>query len=560
MRANDPYPRLAPYPGRMTSRLSRWFALSVGLTMIAAAVAAPGATAATKKKTVTVKKTTAKKSSVKKTTVKKTTTKKKAAAGVSLVGGSKPYIGRSLKPVVVPAPGPLTWEPCSKTFPEFDCTVTPVPLDYTQPVSPLITVSVTRRKANNQAARIGTLFVNPGGPGATADSLVAAAARVYPASVLDRFDIIGIDPRGTDGGGTVLDCGSEGADALVGDATGPDDLTGDLYAQVFAKLCGVGAGPLLPFLSTENVARDFDRVRQSLGEDKITFVGFSYGTYLGAVYGSLFPAHVRAMILDGALDPTRFGSNILIDTFAGWEKALDGFLAACTDGSLKPCVYADGGDLVNRFNAIIARLPENADPRLGATDFRADFEGRVLDLLRDPVAGWAQLGFSLRRASVLTNPADIVRSIPGDSGGGGGGSSIVQSYYSFVCRDGLDPSTPEEYAAVRAAIPATTPRFGALAIRTSAVPICQYWPARPAARVPLVAPAGVPVLVIGSTFDTQTPYVWAQGLSAQLGAPLLTRNGGGHVGISKSACIDDSAARFLLDLTVPAAGTACPSF
>jgi pimeloyl-ACP methyl ester carboxylesterase len=552
MRADDPPLGIPPYPCQMTSRLLRLVALSIGLTMTVGAVASAPATAATKKRP-------AKATAAKKTTTKKTA-KKKPAAGVSLIGTAKTKAPRGLRAVPVPPPGPLVWEQCSKKFPEFECAVTEVPLDYTQPVSPLIEVSVTRRKANNQAARIGTLFVNPGGPGATADSLVAASARVYSAAILDRFDIIGVDPRGTDGAGTVLDCGSDGAEDLLPDPEDLDKLTGDQYAQILGKQCGVGAGQLLPFMSTENVARDFDRVRQSLGEEKITFVGFSYGTYLGAVYGTLFPTRLRGMILDGALDPTRFGSNILLDSFAGWEKTLDGFFAACTDGTLKPCVFGDGGDVVNRYNAILARLPENNDPSLTATDYRAEFEARVLDLLRDPVAGWAQLGYSLRKASTQTNPTDIVRSIPGDTGGGGGGSSIVQSYFSFVCRDGLDPATAEEYAAVRAGIPAATTRFTAFANRSVAVPVCQYWPARPAPRVPLVAPAGVPVLIIGSTFDTQTPFVWAQGLSAQLGAPLLTRNGGGHVGIARSNCIDDNAAKFLLDLALPAAGTACPAF
>ena len=157
-----------------------------------------------------------------------------------------------------------------------------------------------------------------------------------------RFDIIGVDPRGTTNS-TPVKCGGKI------DPSRPD--LDSIYESI-AKLCGRQSGALLPFIDTVSSAKDLDWVRRSLGESQVSYLGFSYGGYLGAVYADLFPTTLRSVILDSGLDDTVFGTRILADKASSWERALRAFLAACTDGTLTPCAFNNGTDLVAR--AILA--------------------------------------------------------------------------------------------------------------------------------------------------------------------------------------------------------------
>ncbi len=200
----------------------------------------------------------------------------------------------------------LDWVTCPDAGQGFECSTLTVPVDYADPTGPTIDLALIRLPAGNTSDRIGTLLVNPGGPGAPGTELVAAAKQVWPKRIRDRFDIVSWDPRGT-GGSAPVDCVTDLDHYFTEPDPSPDTPAEnqDLIdrAQSFDDACEKADGPMLAHISTVDTTRDMDRVRQALGEETISYMGFSYGSELGAIYATLFPKHIRAMVLDGAIDP-----------------------------------------------------------------------------------------------------------------------------------------------------------------------------------------------------------------------------------------------------------------
>jgi pimeloyl-ACP methyl ester carboxylesterase len=445
---------------------------------------------------------------------------------------------------------PAVFAPCTDS--NLECANVTVALDPKNPASERVTMFVSRRRATGPAPRIGVLFVNPGGPGGPTYDLVRSAQAFLTSDVLARFDVIGVDPRGTTRS-IPLRCGSN---LLVPDI-GRDYAA---FYDEFGRTCSKTDGDRLQYLDTETAARDLDAVRSALGEEQISFLGMSYGTYLGAVYRSLFPTRVRSMILDSAVDPTRFGVNQLLDPVAATEAALAAFLADCASGALTPCAFNDGTDLVAKYDGIRERYVSSS--RRGRESAEEVLDGTIADLVGYPRNGWPILGRALQELASGLSPnfnqtaADsrsndpTERLVPLDQ-------FSTATNFAVNCRDGLLPRDPSSFQTVLTQTPVVGPHFAGLRGDARLTYTCINWPAGVAPQIPLTPQVGAATLVIGNTLDLTTPYRWSQAMASTLGVTLLTRNGGGHVAITKSACVRDAAARFFLDGVVPAPGTVC---
>lgn len=468
------------------------------------------------------------------------------------------------EPTVAPVPTtafprtPALFVPCATT--SLECADVAVPLDPKNPAGERVTLFVSRRRAAGPGPRIGSIFVNPGGPGGPTYDLVRSASRFFTPEVLERFDIVGVDPRGTQRSVPLrCDAGLLSPDQpTVGSGTGGDGLR--KYFEDFAQACATNDGDRLQFLDTETAARDLEAVRQAIGEEQISFLGLSYGTYLGAVYRTLFPNRVRTMILDSAIDPNRFGVNQLLDRVMAAEVDLDGFLDECASGRLDPCNFNDGTDLRAKFVRVREDYVTNS--RRSREAGEELFDNTIADLIGYPRNGWPILGRALQELATK-QPANF-NVTPADSRSTDNTERLVPldrfstaTNFAVNCRDGLLPRDPGAYKTVFDQTPVVGPRFAGLRGDARLTYTCLTWPAPPANRIMLGPQPGAATLVIGNTFDLTTPYTWSQNLATTLGVPLVTRNGGGHVAIDKSACVREIAARFFINKTLPGAGTIC---
>ena len=455
---------------------------------------------------------------------------------------------------LVPVAAPAVFTSCIDT--SLDCANVAIPLDPKNPAGERVSMFVSRRRATGPGERIGSLFVNPGGPGGPTYDLVRSAQSFLTPEVLARFDVIGVDPRGT----------TRSAPLRCGVGLLAPESSGSLaaYYDEFGRTCNRTDGDRLQFLDTETAARDLDAVRVALGEEKISYLGMSYGTYLGAVYRSLFPTRVRSMILDSAVDPARFGVNQLLDPMEATERALATFLDECASGRLNPCNFNDGTDLRAKYDTV--RNQYVGASRRGREAGEEVFDSTVADLVGYPRNGWPILGRSLQELAT-GQPANFNQTAA-DSRSNDQTERLVPldrfstaTNFAVNCRDGLLPRDAGAYQAVYDQTPVVAPHFSGLRGDARLTYTCINWPAPVTPQVLLGPQPSAPTLVIGNTQDLTTPYRWSQSLSATLGAPLLTRNGGGHVAVTKSACVREATARFLVDTVAPPPGTVCsPSF
>jgi pimeloyl-ACP methyl ester carboxylesterase len=452
---------------------------------------------------------------------------------------------------VVPVAAPAVFSTCKDS--KLECATVAVPFDPANPAGERIDLFVSRRKATGPAPRVGVLFVNPGGPGGPAYDTVRSATLYSTPEMLERFDIIGVDPRGTERSAP-LKCDTAAKPRTS--ATGAR-LS---YADAFADSCSTNDAARLLFMDTQTAARDLDAVRVSLGEQQINYLGMSYGTYLGAIYRAQFPDRVRSMILDSAVDPSRFGNNMLLDPIAATEKALDGFLDECASGRLAPCAFNDGTDLRAKYVAVRESFVKGS--RFSRPNAERTFDENIAGFIGYPRNGWPVLGRALEE--LAKTGSGVFRVLPSDNQASSDSERLTSldefsdaTNLAINCRDGILPRDPASDQQVRDGVPLVGPRFSGLVASSVAADSCVNWGAPVTPQVPIGPQPKAATLVIGNTFDLTTPYTWSQGLSATLQAPLLTRNGGGHVAITKSACIREASARFLIDNVVPGFGTVC---
>jgi pimeloyl-ACP methyl ester carboxylesterase len=483
-----------------------------------------------------------------------------AAPGSTGVGGSS-----ATREPSAPSPPPLNWTPCEDNA---ECATLSVPLDYAHPNGKTIEVALLRTRASDPSRRIGSLLVNPGGPGDMGRTLPltlrndALAAGGSDAEIFSRFDVVGFDPRGV-GASTSIACGdaitayeradftpaNKAEDAALVDAT-----------RRFVRACQQNSAELLEFVDTTSAARDIDQIRRALGESTISYLGFSYGTELGAVYADRFPKRVRAFVLDGAVDPKEYlgGVASVRDQTRSIDQAFQAFAADC--GARPDCPFYSGGDPVAGFDALIQSLdmqPLAASSQPGRSITQNQLVATTALVLSglpttrgylEGVLAQAQAG----DASGVASAYDIVFEIEAD----GTRTNLLEANTAIVCLDSRWPRGAAGYDALITRLQKASPRFSQ-AFQAGQLP-CAYWPVKPKPPRAPVAKGAPPIVVVGSTGDPLTPYADARAMAKQLDSGvLLTREGPGHTAYGKSRCIDDVVNAYVIDLQAPAPGTTC---
>jgi pimeloyl-ACP methyl ester carboxylesterase len=475
--------------------------------------------------------------------------------------GSAPASSGSPSPSAAAVKVPLArWTDCGKGF---LCAEVHVAKDYRAPSKGVLNLSLIKLVATEPDERIGSLLVNPGGPGGSGVDFVrdGAGAGVFSAALRKRFDIVGFDPRGVNSSSAIRCIDNLDPRARLDPSP---DTAAELKALVdssrsYAAECGKRSDATLPYLSTDAVARDLDTLRAAVGDDKLSYLGYSYGTLIGSTYADLFPDHIRAMVLDGAIDPGLDLEHLRSGQAKAFETALSHFLEDCARKS--SCAFHEGGRSVQVFDSLMASIERKPLPatRLVYTRNAGPSVAwySVLAALYSKLS-WPALAASLESArrgdgTLMVLIADPFRGRKAN----GTYSNLQDAYTANTCLDFAAPKDVKVYTGWADKLKATAPHFAGL-MAYNDLP-CAFWPV-PAQRTPkAVKAAGAPpIVVVGSTGDPATPYPWAVALAKQLeSGVLITRTGEGHTGYQASLCVQRAVDAYLLDLKAPADGLKC---
>ncbi|MBW4041000.1 MAG: alpha/beta hydrolase [Acidobacteria bacterium] len=455
----------------------------------------------------------------------------------------------------------IVWHDCSGGF---RCATVQAPEDWAQPGGKRIHLALIMRPASG--SRIGTLFTNPGGPGVSGvDFLRSAASAFYDQSLLDHYDLVAWDPRGV-GASSAVDCyGTNQLDRFL--FSDPDLPQGSAVLRkdvvdagvAFGKACLAKTGDLLAHVGTEDTIQDLDMLRAAVGQAKLDYFGFSYGTYIGALYADRFGAHVGRMVLDGAVDPSlsSFQENLANDQAFG--AALKTYLANCLRSS--SCPFA-GQDVTGALDRIAGLLLDLRAAPIRATDGR-DVNSVVvrtaIDAALYDTAAWPSLTEAF--VALLRGRGDPMQQLADsyvDRGSKGYTDNLFEAIYAVDCLDkpvATDPATLRQQGKL---LDAADPLRAADNTDDLGDQVCGNWPVPVQGSAHRVTAKGAPpIVVLGTTGDPATPYAWARSLAGQLpGGVLLTLRGQGHTAYrDKVACINDRVDGFFVSGTLPAATT-----
>ncbi|MFZ0323221.1 MAG: alpha/beta hydrolase [Actinomycetes bacterium] len=441
------------------------------------------------------------------------------------------------------------------------CATITVPLDYSKPEGRTIELALLKVPASGD--RIGSLLVNPGGPGVSGKDYARNAQYAFDDSLRSSFDIVGWDPRGV-GDSTSVDCVDNSAlDRLIA-ADGTPDTAAERQrllrlSDQFVAGCRARSGTLLAHIGTEDSARDMDVIRAVLGQQKLDYFGASYGTLLGATYADQFPKNVGRFVLDGAVDPSIDSRELGRVQAEGFETALNAFIDDCLTrdgcplGPTRDAARLQLRGLLDRADA--APLPTGTSRPL--TESLA-LTG-MFAALYSQAQGWPALRIALQRAlqgdgSVLLQLADLYTERQSD---GSFKSNVNEAFPSISCTDEPTDLTVKQIEHDSVTWQRSAPLFGEPFAWGQYT--CSIWPLPAKGPRALQAKGADPILVIGTTRDPATPYQWAVNLADQLSSGvLLTRDGDGHTGYNAgNSCVDQAVDRYLLDGVVPRDGTSC---
>ena len=462
-------------------------------------------------------------------------------------------------PAAAPDSSAVRWRACGSGF---QCGTLPVPLDNAAPGGPAIDLALIRSPAKDPSRRIGSLVMNPGGPGGSAVDFVRSIAPTLPTELRDRFDIVGVDPRGS-GRSDPVQCKYD-MDAFYALDFSPDSPAerADLVAgvQKYVDACIAAEGDTLRHISTDDTVIDLERVRSALGDEKLTFLGFSYGTYIGAKYAQAYPDRVRALVLDGAVDPSIDAKRMQVEQSAGFEGVLDSFLKWCA--GTKRCAFHRNGAPGAALAALRARVDRVGLPVPGAKPARTlsqtELDIGIAEALYEGEAGYSDLGRALAAADRGdgTGIADLADAYTERTADGSYGS-IEDAFTGISCADGPGVGTVADVADIEQAAAAVAPRTGPAIVNNSIA--CALWPVPGPPAAPVSAPGAPPIVVIGTRHDPATPFTWAQSLAKQLGsAVLISAPGSQHTAFGMgNSCVDDTVVRYLVDLTAPKQTLVC---
>jgi pimeloyl-ACP methyl ester carboxylesterase len=471
----------------------------------------------------------------------------------------------------------IAWRSCDDGF---QCADVPVPLDYDRPSDGTITVALLRLPSADPAKRQGSLFVDPGGPGGSGVDSIRSTGQAYPQAVRDAYDLIGFDPRGV-GASTPLRCFTNEADALAAQhphkfpETAADVTEWERVDRLFADACAAHGGPILTHMSTANVARDLDLLRRSVGDARLNYLGFSYGSYIGETYANMFPTTVGRLVIDGVLDPiawsTGHGATSRTQPFTtrlrsdqGSEDTLDQFLTLC-DRAGDRCALSGGARA--RYEALLARAKVSPIPLPGFPQYLLGYND-VVGLTLSGLYGtrWASTAETLAeleaepQATTAAAASSITTPVTAGASPAFGDYGQFEAHAAVMCSETDNPASYSAWtrAADKAAV--RYPHFGRYWAWASSM--CGVWPARDADRYtgPWRATTSNPVLVVGNYYDPSTPYETAVTASKLLkNARLLSYAGWGHKAYLTvgNACVDDAVTSYLVRNVLPSRGTVC---
>lgn len=459
----------------------------------------------------------------------------------------------------------VSWSSCSGGF---QCATVTAPMDWSDPAKASIKLALIRHQATGH--RIGSLLVNPGGPGASGVEFVRDSLDYAVDPTLEQnFDVVGFDPRGV-GDSSAVSCYSN-----------PDDLTHYLYdiapgergsdqwiAEVeksnadFGQACLKYTGPLLQYVDNVSAARDLDLLRAVLGDSQLYYLGYSYGTLLGATYADLYPGKVGRLVLDGALDPASASYDVTKVQAVGFENNLKAYLADCLKQS--DCPFA--GDTVDEAEQSIAGLQEKLETSpLTGSDGRKLGGGTMDTAIVLPLYSqdnWPYLtqlfqSVAKGQADLALRLADSYNSRNDD---GTYSDNTMEAFIAYNCLD--YPATsddPDEMRQQEAELAQLAPVFGPY-MAFGGASCGKYWPFQTDIQpAPVHADGAAPIIVVGTTNDPATPYQWAQNLASELSSGhLVTYHGNGHTAYNKgNSCVDDTVDNYLVKGTVPASDPGC---
>lgn len=452
----------------------------------------------------------------------------------------------------------LKWSSCGGVL---QCAELSVPMDYSKPEGPSISISMNKRPAKKAQ---GSLLLNPGGPGASGLELVKESASAMLGRDLQRnFDIVGFDPRGV-GDSTPVKCetaAEQDASRQVAVDTSTDAGLAEArkLAAEFAAQCAERTGDSLGFIDTQSAARDMDVMRAVLGDKQLNYLGFSYGTSLGAHYAQLFPQNVGRLVLDGAIDPSLSNDEITLGQAVGFEGEVRAFMQNCLDTG--DCPFS--GTLDEGLNQLRELLGQVEKTPMVASDGRKvpiiDFvNGFILPLYDD--AMWPILSSAL--SEVIAGDVDTIQFFSDASAGRqNNGTYKGNTPAAFVSINCLDYPMDADLGVMRAnatELLNASPTLGKY-LAYGAVS-CENWKFPPTGKPGIITASGAaPIVVIGTTGDPATPYEWSEALAKQLeSASLVTFEGHGHTAYGRSnECISNAVESYFLDGKVPSDGLTC---
>jgi pimeloyl-ACP methyl ester carboxylesterase len=493
-----------------------------------------------------------------------------AVSVLALAGCSKLVDGRAV--ISAPRPGsPIQWALCqaaaadeSRIPPGAECGLLSVPMDYAKPDGDVAQIAMIRFKATGD--KIGSLIVNPGGPGESGVEAAASVVATLPQPVRERFDLVGFDPRGVANSTPAVWCNSDADnDRLRADPQVDYSPEGVAHIEKetkdFVQRCVDKMGKeFLANVGTSNVVKDLDSMRAALGDDKLTYLGYSYGTRIGSAYAEAYPQNVRAMILDGAVDPNADPIEANIRQAAAFQTAFDDYAADCTTDPSCP-LGTDPAKATDVYRSMVDPLVDKPaktkDPR--GLSYNDAIVGTILPLYSPNL--WRHLTQALTElkdgtGDTMLTLADLYMGRNAE----GHYNNSTDVRVAVNCVDEPDVTDRakivEEDRRIREVAP-----FMSYGEFTGHAPLstCAFWPVPPTSTPHEIKVSGLPpILVASTTNDPATPYQAGVDLARQLGGTLVTFDGTQHTVVFQgNTCIDDTAARYLVDVTVPPPDTRC---
>ncbi len=457
----------------------------------------------------------------------------------------------------------LHWKSCESG--DFQCATAKAPLDWSDPAKATINLALIRKPTTG--TRLGSLLVNPGGPGASGfDFIKDSLTYAVDAKLRDNFDIVGFDPRGVNRSSAVK-CYSDSAkfDSYLFDITpgviGSDQwiAASDASNAQFGKDCLKYTGSLLGYIDTNSAARDLDLLRATLGDKKLNYLGYSYGTLLGATYAELYPKKTGHLVLDGVVDPATTEFQVTETQAKGFESAMRAYLKDCLSGTKCPftgSVDSSMAKVRSVLDSLNASPIRNSDGReLGSATM---FDAIILPLYSQSTWKYLNTLFTDVESGSANVAFQLADSYVGRNSDGTYQDNSFEALIAINCLDYKSTDTDANMKLEAAQLAKAAPTFGPE--MSYGGTSCNNWPfTSNRERGPIAAKGSAPIVVIGTTNDPATPYVWAHNLAKELQhGYLITHKGQGHTAYNKSnSCVNNAVDDFFISNTVPLTDPHC---